>query len=61
MKKNHCTKLPVYVRAVDNIVGLVHLRQLLLQPDSTLDKLVQQVHFVPEQKTVESLLEFFRR
>ena len=61
MQKNHGTKLPVYVRTVDNIVGMVHLRQLLLQPDTTLDKLVQQVHFVPEQKTVESLLEFFRR
>jgi putative hemolysin len=61
MQKNHCTRLPVYVRSVDNIVGLVHLRQLLLHPDTSLDKLVQQVHFVPEQKTVESLLEFFRR
>ncbi|HUT28724.1 MAG TPA: hemolysin family protein [Sedimentisphaerales bacterium] len=61
MQKNHSTKLPVYVRSVDNIVGLVHLRQLLLHPDTSLDKLVQQVHFVPEQKTVESLLEFFRR
>jgi CBS domain containing-hemolysin-like protein len=61
MLKNHLTKLPVYVRTIDNIVGLVHLRQLLLKADMSLDKLVQQVNFVPEQKTVESLLEFFRR
>ena len=61
MQKNHLTKLPVYVGAVDNVVGLVYLRQLLLQPDMSLDKLVQQVYFVPEQKTVESLIEFFRR
>jgi putative hemolysin len=61
MLKNHLTKLPVYVGTIDNIVGLVHLRQLLLQPDTSLDKLVRQVHFAPEQKTVESLLEFFRR
>jgi CBS domain containing-hemolysin-like protein len=40
---------------------VVHLRQLLLKADVSLDKIVQQVHFVPEQKTVESLLEFFRR
>ena len=26
-----------------------------------LDKIVQKVHFVPEQKTVESLLEFLKR
>ena len=61
MEKNHLTKLPVYVRTIDNIVGLVHLRQLLLRPTASLDRIVQQVHFVPEQKTVESLLEFFRR
>jgi len=61
MLANHLTKLPVYVRSIDNIVGLVHLRQLLLQADTPLDKLVQRVSFVPEQKTIESLLEFFRR
>jgi len=61
MQKNGLTKLPVYVRAIDNIVGMVYLRQLLLRPNVSLDRLVQQVHFVPEQKTVESLLEFFRR
>ncbi len=61
MVKNHLTKLAVYVGTIDNIVGMVGLRRLLLEADTTLDKLVQQVHFVPEQKTVESLLEFFRK
>ncbi len=61
MGKNHLTKLPVYVRTIDNIVGLVYLRQLLLEAATSLDKIVQQVHFVPEQGTVESLLEFFRK
>ena len=54
------TKLPVYVQELDNIVGFVHARQLLLRPGVSIDRLVQKVHFVPEQKTVESLLEFFR-
>ena len=61
MTKNYLTKLPVYVRSIDNIVGLVHLRQILLRGEVKLDKIVQEVKFVPEQKTVESLLEFFRR
>jgi len=61
MKNNHLTRLPVYVRSIDNIIGLVHLRQILLRGEVTLDKIVQDVNFVPEQKTVESLLEFFRR
>ncbi len=61
MKKNHLIRLPVYVGSIDNIIGIVHLRQILLRGEVTLDKIVQNVNFVPEQKTVESLLEFFRR
>lgn len=60
MLRHGLTKLPVYVGAIDNIIGVVGLRQLLLRPNTSLDKLVQRVRFVPEQKTVESLLEFFR-
>lgn len=54
-------RMPVYVRHRDNIVGMISLRQLLLKPDAPLNRLVQPIHFVPEQKTVESLLEFFRK
>lgn len=61
MHEHRLTKIPVYVKDIDNVVGLVHLRQMLLQPEATLDRLVQPVRFVPEQKTVESLLEFFRK
>jgi putative hemolysin len=61
MLKNNLTKLPVYVKKIDNIVGLVHLRQLMLDKDVSLDRVVQRAAFVPEQKTVESLLEYFRK
>lgn len=61
MHKNHLTKLPVYVKSIDNIVGLIHFRRLLLAQDISPDKLVEPVNFVPEQKSVESLLEFFRK
>jgi putative hemolysin len=61
MLDHHLTKMPAYKANGDNIIGLVHLRQLFLNPDTALERLVQPVHFVPEQKTVESLLEFFRK
>lgn len=61
MLKNNLTKLPVYAGTIDNIVGLIHLRQLLLRPKTPLNELVQKVDFIPEQKTIESLLEFFRK
>jgi putative hemolysin len=60
MASHHLTKLPVYSGTIDNIIGLVNLRQLLLHPDMPLAKLVYKINFIPEQKTVESLLEFFR-
>jgi CBS domain containing-hemolysin-like protein len=60
MLRNNLTKLPVYVGKLDHIVGLVHLRLILLRPGVSLDRLVQQVRFVPEQKSLESLLDFFR-
>ncbi len=61
MQKNQLTKLPVYAKAIDNIIGIVKLRRILLNPDTSLDKLVEKVNFVPEQKTIESLLDFFRQ
>ncbi len=61
MLKKGLTKLPVFEGAIDNVLGLVHIRQILLQPNDRLRKLVQKVPLVPEQKTVESLLEFFRQ
>jgi putative hemolysin len=61
MLEHHLTKMPAYKGDMDNIVGLVHLRQLFLNPDTPIERLLQPVQFVPEQKTVESLLEFFRK
>lgn len=61
MQARRLTKVPVYVRNVDNVVGLVYLRDLFLRPGVPPDQLRQPVHFVPEQKTVESLLELFRK
>lgn len=60
MRDNNLTRLPMYTKSIDDIVGQVYFRQLLLNHDKSLDKLVQRVNYVPEQKKVESLLEFFR-
>ncbi len=60
MQEHRLTKMPVYAGSVDNIIGVIALRQLFLKPGVPLDRLIQPVLFVPEQKTVESLLEFFR-
>ena len=61
MSDNQLTKIPVYEDDVDSITGLLYLRDLILFPESSPSDLVRKVDFVPEQKTVESLLEFFRK
>ena len=61
MMKNHLTKIPVYSNTIDDITGMVQLRDIILHPESTLNEITKEVEFVPEQKSVESILEFFRK
>ena len=61
MHKKKLVKIPVYTKEIDSVVGVIHLRDLFLNPDRPAVSLVRTVHFVPEQKTVESLIEFFKK
>lgn len=59
---DHCvTTLFVYEDQMDHVLGAVELRALVMSPSASLVELVRPVQFVPEQKTVESLLQFFRK
>jgi len=60
MSENNLTKMPVYTRRLDDIAGFVHIRKLLLEPEKPVRDLIEEVNFVPEQKTVESLIGFFQ-
>jgi len=55
------TTLIVYEGQVDNIIGAVQMHDLVLAPDLPLAKQVRPIQFIPEQQTVESLLQFFRK
>jgi CBS domain containing-hemolysin-like protein len=55
------TRLPVYHENIDNVVGIVNAKDLLLalrqgQPDRPLPELVRPAHFIPETKKVNELL-----
>lgn len=60
------TRLPVYEKKTDNIIGMVHLKDIfmLLTKDDTTDKSVQEILrpilFVPESIKVNQLLREFR-
>ena len=49
----------LYEGEIDNIVSIVTARKILLSGDAELKDIAEQVRFVPEQKSVESLLESF--
>ncbi|AQT69144.1 Magnesium and cobalt efflux protein CorC [Anaerohalosphaera lusitana] len=60
MTDNDLTVIPIYSRDIDNFIGVIYLKDLLLRPDEQPNRLLKRVPFVPEQKSIESLLEFFR-
>jgi CBS domain containing-hemolysin-like protein len=59
------SRLPVYKGTIDNILGMVHLkdlvRQQLAEEPFDLQSLLRQVSFVPEKLPVKSLLANFRQ
>ena len=55
------TTLVLYKDQTDNVLGAVEMRDLVLAPEAPLAELLRPVQFVPEQQTVESLLQFFRK
>jgi CBS domain containing-hemolysin-like protein len=61
MLDKNLVKMPVYTDSVDSVVGLIHLKDLFLNPQRRLSTMVRHAQFVPEQKSVESLIDFFRQ
>jgi putative hemolysin len=62
MRMHQLRHIPVYKDSIDSVFGLIYLRDLLLYPqEESIEKIVRPVAFVPEQKTVESLIEFFQK
>ena len=55
------SRVPVYGSSPDDILGILDAREALLNPDKPVDEMLQKPWFVPETKTVESLLAEFRR
>jgi len=55
------TKFPIYEETPDNIIGIVHAKDIFLNPKAELRDILKPVQFVPEPKSIEGLLRQFRR
>jgi putative hemolysin len=60
LRRTKKKRVVVYRGSPDAISGIVRARQAFLHPEKTVAELVEPVHFVPEQQTVEGLLRLFR-
>ncbi len=66
VKKHNYSRLPVYEENLDKVKGILHIKDLLPylgkdNHDIALQQLIRPIHFVPESKKIDDLLEEFKR
>jgi CBS domain containing-hemolysin-like protein len=61
MLSHGATTIFVYDGSLDAIRGEVEFRDLLLDPEASLQSLMRPVQYIPEQQTIEKLLQYFRK
>lgn len=59
-QKSGFTRIPVYRDNLDNIIGIVYLKDLFRQP-KTIKEILREAMFVPETKRCSALLTEFRQ
>ena len=65
-QKKQFTRLPVYEKSRENIVGVLHVKDMMpylkaSKQNVTVDKLMRNPLFVPESKKLDSLLRLFQK
>ena len=53
------SKVPVFQESLDNIVGILYVKDVLLNPDIDYHKLIREAMIVPESKKIGNLLKSF--
>jgi putative hemolysin len=61
MNADSVKKLLIYSAGIDNIEGILYLRDIILNPGIEAAALLRKPWYIPEQKSIESLLEQFQR
>lgn len=63
--KHNYTRLPAYEREMDNVIGMVHLKDVFAlivnKQDKPLKEMVRPILFVPESMKINQLLRQFRQ
>jgi len=56
MRTSKHTKIPIYDKTVDNIVGVVYTKDFMLHPTDGFSEFVAKPLYVPEKETIDDLL-----
>ena len=57
IKEGQCSRLPAFIHTLDNMVGVVHSKDFLLDPDTSIKDIVKKPYFVPESMKIDDLLQ----
>ena len=60
IKQSGRRRLPVYGRDLDDIRGVIYVRDVYLNADAPISATIRRIHFVPEQVNLMQLLRHFR-
>jgi len=60
-KENQYSRFPVYVHTLDNIVGVIHSKDFLLNTETPIKDLVKKPFFAPESMRIDDLLQELQR
>jgi len=56
IKESQYSRFPVFVHTIDNIVGIIHAKDFLLNPQTPAREMVKQPYFAPESMKIDDLL-----
>jgi len=56
VRKKHVTRIPVYEGDLDHIVGVVHAKRILVEPERPIREVISPIQFVPISAPLEKVL-----
>jgi CBS domain containing-hemolysin-like protein len=57
VKDSQYSRFPVYMHTIDNIVGIIHSKDFLLNEETPVKDLVKRPYFAPESMRIDDLLQ----
>jgi len=61
IKESKFSRFPVYIHELDNIVGVIHSKDFLLDPKASVKDMIKKPIFVPESMRIDHLLEALQK